>query len=205
MANIWRRNTAKRLNSSLFIKKTNSDVSQLIADDFFDESAVNAITGTVAVTLNNATSTATGAETFTGTSAQTNVNMTSSASAFETFIGSSSQNASDFVSDAAAIEEFSGYSSIVLVDGFSSASAVQSFIGTSEQSFNNITSVASGTIETSSGVFNICITNGERFYIKNKTVISLNRDKEDTYIETSNLFIFDNRVYIKTAMGLISA
>jgi hypothetical protein len=103
-------------------------------------------TGTVAVTLEAFTSTASGTETFTGTSAQTLANATSAASGWHTISGTSAQTLADFTSTATGTETISGTSAQTFADFTSSASGTETITGTSAQTLADFTSTASGDV-----------------------------------------------------------
>lgn len=96
---------------------------------FVDYVASSGVTGTIAVTTGNITSTSTATETFTGTIAVTTGNIASASTATETFTGTISATLGNVASTSAATETFSGTIARTLGDTTASIAGSETFSG----------------------------------------------------------------------------
>ncbi len=101
-------------------------------------------TGTVAVTEDNDTSSASGTETFTGTVAVTEANDTGAAAGWHTISGTAAVTEAADTSTASGAETFTGTVAVTEANDTSSASGAETFTGTSAQTEANDTGSASG-------------------------------------------------------------
>jgi hypothetical protein len=111
-------------------------------------SGTETFTGTSAATDAADTSTATGTETFTGTAAVTEADDTSAATGTETFTGTSAttEEADTSTASGTHIENVTGSAAITEADDTSTASGTETFTGTSATTEADDTSTASGTL-----------------------------------------------------------
>lgn len=120
--------------------------------------AASGATGTLAVTLDNGTSTATGAETFTGTAAQTLADATLAASGTGAATGTVAQTLADATSAAGGAQEFTGTVAQTLADATLSAAGAETFTASTAATLADATSAASGA-ETFTGALGVTLAN----------------------------------------------
>jgi hypothetical protein len=118
------------------------------ADDTSTATGTETFTGTSAATEAADTSTVTGTETFTGTAAATEAADTSTASGTETFTGTSAttEEADTSTASGTHTENVTGSAAATEADDTSTASGTETFTGTSATTEADDTSTAAGTL-----------------------------------------------------------
>lgn len=107
-------------------------------------------TGTLAQTLGNATSSATGGETFTGTTAQTLANATLAGTGTGAATGTLAQTLANATSSASGTETFAGTTAVTLANATSSAAGAETISGSTSSTLAGATSAGTGA-ETFTG------------------------------------------------------